>query len=59
MTEAARNRWFTMIRAEHGPGGSSRGPRARRGNGRAAALILLAEEPHYVSLLLAERESNE
>jgi hypothetical protein len=78
MTEAARNRWCTMIGAGHGrrrarlgrsgfrfvsfcdgPGGFPRGPRARHGNVRAAALILLAEEPHDVSVLLAEAKSDE
>jgi DNA-binding PadR family transcriptional regulator len=39
-----------------GPGGFSRGPRARRGDVRAAALILLAEEPRNGYQLMQEIE---
>jgi hypothetical protein len=42
-----------------GPGGFPRGPRARHGNVRAAALILLAEEPRNVSSLLAKVKCDE
>ena len=39
-----------------GPGGFPRGPRARRGDVRAAALILLAEEPRNGYQLMQEIE---
>src|ERR1700750_360976 len=39
-----------------GPGGFARGPRARRGDVRAAALILLAEEPRNGYQLMQEIE---
>jgi DNA-binding PadR family transcriptional regulator len=39
-----------------GPGGFSRGPRARRGDVRAALLILLAEEPRNGYQLMQEIE---
>jgi DNA-binding PadR family transcriptional regulator len=39
-----------------GPGGSSRGPRARRGDVRAAALLLLAEEPRNGYQIMQEIE---
>jgi Transcriptional regulator PadR-like family len=39
-----------------GPGGFPRGPRARRGDVRAAALILLAEEPRNGYQIMQEIE---
>src|ERR671936_914408 len=39
-----------------GPGGFRRGPRARRGDVRAAALLLLAEEPRNGYQLMQEIE---
>jgi DNA-binding PadR family transcriptional regulator len=39
-----------------GPGGFSRGPRARRGDVRAAALLLLAEEPRNGYQIMQEIE---
>jgi DNA-binding PadR family transcriptional regulator len=40
-----------------GPGGFGRGPRARRGDVRAAALLLLAEEPRNGYQLMQEIEA--
>src|SRR5205823_12348247 len=39
-----------------GPGGFPRGPRARRGDVRAAALLLLAEEPRNGYQIMQEIE---
>jgi DNA-binding PadR family transcriptional regulator len=49
-------RWGGFGPFASGPGGFPRGPRARRGDVRAAALLLLAEEPRNGYQLMQEIE---